>query len=130
MADITGWIAVVTEDIGAAHNCAGGSPPALRSAAYHCQQAAEKIVKGWLVLRGREPERTHDIERLVALLAATGPLPDGLTGLVHFTPFATEYRYPPEDTPPPEPPAVAEVLEWCAILADHCGSLAAAARGR
>jgi len=35
-------------------------------AVYHCQQAAEKAVKAFLVHHGKTYERTHDIEVLVS----------------------------------------------------------------
>ena len=33
---------------------------------FHCQQAAEKYLKAFLVQRGLKPERTHDLAHLVA----------------------------------------------------------------
>ena len=31
---------------------------------YHCQQSAEKYLKGFLALRGEEIQKTHDLTRL------------------------------------------------------------------
>ena len=44
-----------------------------RSAIYHCQQAAEKALKGYLALRDQPLERTHDLERLLELATALEP---------------------------------------------------------
>ncbi len=42
------WLAVAADDRRIAEACLGLDPPALGGSAYHCQQAAEKIVKGLL----------------------------------------------------------------------------------
>lgn len=67
------------------------------AAIYHCQQAAEKAVKGFLAFHDHRLERTHDVERLVGLAAACEP---GFTNWVNvaslLTPYATAYRYPGE----------------------------------
>lgn len=31
---------------------------------YHCQQSAEKYLKGFLVLHGMSPPKTHDLNQL------------------------------------------------------------------
>lgn len=41
----------------------------LDTAIYHCQQAAEKAVKGFLAFHDHRLERSHDVERLVGLAA-------------------------------------------------------------
>ena len=41
-------------------------------AAYHCQQAGEKLVKAVLIHRGIEPIRSDDIEMLIDGLPSTG----------------------------------------------------------
>ena len=46
------WLAVADEDLGAAEALLAVEPPRPKSAAYHCQQAIEKLVKGLLVLAG------------------------------------------------------------------------------
>ncbi|GHV24818.1 hypothetical protein AGMMS4952_01160 [Spirochaetia bacterium] len=37
---------------------------------YHCQQSAEKFLKGFLVLNGDDPPHTHDLEILCDLCKA------------------------------------------------------------
>ena len=46
---------------------ATGQPPFYDVAVYHCQQAAEKAVKAFLVHPGKPYEKTHDIKGLVDL---------------------------------------------------------------
>ena len=61
---------------------------------YHAQQCAEKYVKALLVLRRTDFPKTHDIEKLAALLPAT--LRPRLTLEEHrrFIAYATAARYP------------------------------------
>jgi hypothetical protein len=43
--EAAGWLAIAREDVRVAQACLLLAPPALGVAAYHCQQAAEKLVK-------------------------------------------------------------------------------------
>lgn len=61
---------------------------------FHCQQAAEKILKGVLANYGIEFRKTHDIRELVDLLIDNGiQFPEELEDIDMLTPFAVEYRY-------------------------------------
>jgi HEPN domain-containing protein len=104
------WLTVAAEDSRVAHACLGIDPPALGTAAYLCQQAAEKILKGMLILAGAEFTLTHDLERLTAL--AEAHYPDALNlfeDVRSLTPWNTAYRYPGPD-PVPEPlPSVGKI---------------------
>lgn len=64
-------------------------------AVYHCQQAAEKAVKAFLVHHGKPYEKTHDIEVLTDL---AGEIDSKFRTLVDaadaLTPYATRFRYP------------------------------------
>ena len=68
---------------------------------YHCQQAAEKAIKAYLVYQAIEFPKTHN---LVALLALCLPIESkfgewrqmGIT----LNPYATAYRYPGEALEP------------------------------
>ena len=42
----------------------------LDAAIYHCQQAAEKALKGFLAFHDHELERTHDLKRLVQMASS------------------------------------------------------------
>jgi len=82
-------------DLQTARRVAGGEPPFYDVAVYHCQQAAEKAVKAFLVHHGRPYEMTHDIEVLVDLAgevnAAFSQWTDAADAL---TPYASRFRYP------------------------------------
>jgi len=62
---------------------------------FHCQQAAEKLLKAFLVGNGQKAPRSHDLllilERVLPLNAAAEQLRDALAMLI---PYAVEIRYP------------------------------------
>lgn len=43
------------------------------SIAYHIQQAIEKYLKGYLVMRGQKPPRVHELDTLLTLVAQLEP---------------------------------------------------------
>lgn len=61
---------------------------------FHCQQAAEKILKALLTYLGQRFRKTHDLRELIDLLADQGVyLPADLNELDRLTPYAVEFRY-------------------------------------
>jgi hypothetical protein len=56
------WLETARRDLLAARNCVDGPHFLPGIAAYHCQQAGEKLVKAVLIHRGIEPMRSHDID--------------------------------------------------------------------
>jgi len=61
---------------------------------FHCQQAAEKILKALLSDLEVRFRKTHEIGALMALLAQAGhALPDQFENLDMLTPFGAIYRY-------------------------------------
>ncbi len=61
---------------------------------FHCQQAAEKLLKAWLAQRAVHYPKTHNLQALVELIEAQGlPLPADSADLNQLTPYATVYRY-------------------------------------
>ena len=89
------WMVKAWRDLETARRAATGEPPFYDIAVYHCQQAAEKAVKAFLVQHGKPYEKTHDIEVLVDLAGELDPrfskLADAADAL---TPYATRFRYP------------------------------------
>ncbi|MBI4754083.1 MAG: HEPN domain-containing protein [Betaproteobacteria bacterium] len=102
------WLAKADHDIETARRALVGDPPITDTAAYHCQQAAEKAFKAFLAYHGVTPRKTHD---LTVLLAECCKMDGDLVILAEtaamLTPFATTFRYPTVD---PDPD-VADVLE-------------------
>lgn len=65
---------------------------------FHCQQAAEKLLKGLLSEVGAPFRRTHNLAVLMDALTDAGhPLPTMLAELDRLTPYGTLLRY--EDVP-------------------------------
>jgi len=65
---------------------------------FHCQQAAEKLLKAILSFYDIEFARTHNLRFLMDLLADAGHrLPDEFSDLDALTPYGTLFRY--EDIP-------------------------------
>jgi HEPN domain-containing protein len=81
--------------------CMAGDPPLRDSAAFHCQQAVEKLLKGFLTLAGKRGGKTHSLEQLGASAQQSFPDIAGLVAAAHdWSKWATVYRYPEEDAPP------------------------------
>jgi HEPN domain-containing protein len=82
--------------------------PSTDTAIYHCQQVAEKALKGLLAFHDQPLERTHDLERLLELATALEPALAPLeTQADILNPDATAFRYP--NTLDVQFPSVAEV---------------------
>jgi HEPN domain-containing protein len=58
------WFAIADRDLATAAHCLSAVPPLIESAAYCCQQAAEKLMKGLLVAAARTFPKTHDLKEL------------------------------------------------------------------
>jgi len=91
------WLQTAQSDLESAQLLGSSADPKRDTAVYHCQQAAEKAIKGFLVARGQAFERVHDVERLVALAARLeGGFSQLAVSAAELTPLATAYRYPDE----------------------------------
>lgn len=111
------WLAVGTEDLRVARLCIDAAEPSPSAAAYHCQQAAEKLLKGLLVLADVPFTKTHDLERLGTLATPAYPEHAGLFAATYvFTAWAFEYRYPGPDPEMPDDPSEAELREAVAMI--------------
>lgn len=58
------WFRVAEIDLGSAGFLQGMRPIPLEIICYHCQQSAEKYLKGFLALEGEAIEKIHDLVRL------------------------------------------------------------------
>ena len=118
------WMVKASRDLETARRSAAGEPPFYDIAVYHCQQAAEKAVKAFLIHHGRPYEKTHDIEVLTDLAgevdAAFGKLADAADAL---TPYATRFRYPNATFEvEPLPAEYSEALQHATAIYDFVGS--------
>ncbi|HEY5792717.1 MAG TPA: HEPN domain-containing protein [Chthoniobacterales bacterium] len=93
--EIEAWLLKAQNDLDAARLLAEADPPKRDIAVYHCQQAAEKTLKAWLVFRDIPFPKTHDLEKLLSLDLPNTPALARLAGHGHIlSPYAVEFRYP------------------------------------
>ncbi|MCC7107425.1 MAG: HEPN domain-containing protein [Chloroflexi bacterium] len=93
-------LASAQEDLALAQLALAATPPLLAGATYHCQQAFEKALKGFLTYHDQAFRKTHDLADLVMLCQAVDPSFQRLAydaSLVN--PYATAFRYPPVVSP-------------------------------
>jgi HEPN domain-containing protein len=91
------WLRKALLDLACARRVAEGTEPLLEPAFFHCQQAAEKAVKGYLAFREHPLVKTHDIKTLVRLAATyERRFSEWKQAAEKLTPYATEFRYPTE----------------------------------
>ena len=92
---VRNWLVKAQHDLAAACKLSADPDPYLDVAVYHCQQAAEKALKGFLVFHDQPFEKTHDIEVLTTLaMHHDTRFSTWLEAAVCLTPYATEFRYP------------------------------------
>ncbi len=61
---------------------------------FHAQQAAEKLLKAFLMARNISYRRTHDLRELIDLIRDHGiKFPELLMEIRTLSPFAVEFRY-------------------------------------
>ena len=78
---------------------------------FHCQQAAEKLLKAILSDLGLRFRKTHEIGALGDLLKEAGyPLPEELSSLDALTPFGVFYRYEDYEAEGPLDPSQAREM--------------------
>jgi len=115
------WLTRASHDLQAARTLAAGAKPVLDAAIYHCQQAAEKAVKGWLQSQDSPFPRTHDIEDLVARAAKLqGDFDQFAKAAAVLTPYVSAFRYPGggSDEPMPSPEEFDAALQHAQAIYD------------
>ena len=110
------WHRKAASDLAAVEACLQAER-GLDAACFHCQQAAEKALKAFLISRDQEFPRTHDLRRLVALCAKVEPRFNSLTTVVNkLNPHAVDFRYEPDFWP--DAKLVAELLDDARSVVD------------
>ncbi|GAA6620584.1 HEPN domain-containing protein [Scytonema sp. NUACC26] len=90
------WLKKAQRDLFAARKLSSELPDI---AIYHCQQAAEKALKGFLILHDTDPGDTHNINTLVKLASAFQPeFTTILKEAGYLSQYNQTYRYPIEAT--------------------------------
>jgi HEPN domain-containing protein len=97
-------------------------------ACFHCQQAAEKLLKACLVAMGAEPPRVHDLEALLRLVEQAGCRLDvDRDAISDLAQYAVAPRYPgfPDEQADADLPALLATVD--ALVAAVEPAIAAAA---
>ena len=91
-----------------------GPLPSIAGAAYHCQQACEKLIKAVLIAEGIEFARTHDIAALAGQIPEGSPLKHSLENFHALSAYGIAARYPMEDEW--QMPSSEEIEGWLSAL--------------
>ncbi len=113
------WLAKAKNDLLNADNNLQSDEIPFDTVCFHCQQAAEKLLKAYLIGNNRSYPITHDLflilEKILPLNKQAEHLRDALSIL---TPYSVEVRYPDDWFMPSEQDAkearnaADEVLQW------------------
>jgi len=115
VAETKAWLRKAALDLRAAKHDLSPSPPILADAAFHCQQAVEKMFKGFLMWHGVPFRKTHSLEELgEQCLDLDQSLKDLVDRAVPLTEYAWKFRYPGE----PEEPSREEAREALEIAGE------------
>ena len=113
------WLAKAENDLLNADNNLKSEIIPYDTVCFHCQQAAEKLLKAYLVARGVQPLFTHDLLLLLEEILPYCTDAERLRGaLALLMPYAVGVRYPDESFAPTHEDALEarraaqDVLEW------------------
>jgi len=94
------WIIKAENDLKtASHTLKMGSGCPTDTVCFHAQQCVEKYLKAFLVCKGIDFPRTHDVERLIALFPENIWLRLSIEEQRRLTGYATVTRYPGDYEP-------------------------------
>src|SRR5262249_15699337 len=89
------WVRKAEEDYVLARRGSPSKTPVHDGVCFHCQQCAEKYLKGLMEESGLPIPKTHDLDALLTGLAPHHPgLRSMRRGLLFLTDFAVDFRYP------------------------------------
>jgi HEPN domain-containing protein len=114
VADTKSWLTRAADDLEAAERLLK-APALFGAAVFHCQQAAEKALKGFLAWHDTPFRKTHDLEESgEACVAIDATLRETIERAIPLTEYAWKFRYPGE----PEEPTREEAEEALAAARD------------
>ena len=100
IAVIREWVAKAENDLkNAAHTLKLGEDCPTDTVSFHAQQCVEKYLKAYLVLKGIDFSKTHDVGKLVTLLPEAVRLGLTVEEQRRLTSYATVTRYPGDYEP-------------------------------
>jgi len=89
------WLTKAERDLGLASYLLEKESPYVEAIGFHSQQAAEKFIKAYLVWRQVEFPKTHDLDKLLDLVASQdNRIAESLRDIGILTDYSVEIRYP------------------------------------
>jgi predicted nucleotidyltransferase/HEPN domain-containing protein len=108
VAETKAWFTKAANDLRAADHEFSAQPPLLGDIVFHCQQAVEKSMKGFLTWHNRPFRKTHSLEELGEQCLTLDPaLKSFVDRSVPLSDYAWKFRYPGE----PEEPDLTEAQD-------------------
>jgi HEPN domain-containing protein len=100
LAELRRWIQKADHDVQTAEVAVGLSRPVTDTAAFHCQQAVEKLLKAYLFWRDQDFEKIHDVRALALECALFDPaFRAQVDRVAPLTAYAVRFRYPGPNDP-------------------------------
>lgn len=100
------WVAKARNDLLNADNNLRAEEIPFDTVCFHCQQAAEKLLKAYLVACGQSYPTNHDLLALLEKILPLSPEAEHLRdALALLLPYAVEVRYPDDGQTPAAPDA-------------------------
>jgi HEPN domain-containing protein len=91
------WQRFAAMDLNSAEYLLNMHPVPVEIICYHCQQSAEKHLKGYLVLCGKNPPKIHDLDELCKLCSElSDTFKDIADQCSDLTAYGVQPRYPME----------------------------------
>jgi len=98
------WFVKAARDLRAAEVLLAATPPLLGEVAFHCQQAAEKAMKGYLTWHDIPFPKSHDLARIGGLCVGHDRnLETVCRNADEVSVFAWVFRYPGDPSEPTHP---------------------------
>jgi HEPN domain-containing protein len=98
---VKAWFRKAENDLISAEKLSREPNITLDTSVYHCQQCAEKAIKGYLVYLDMEIPKTHDLRVLINIASEEDNTILVLQEAADFlTPLSVEFRYPDDDFEP------------------------------
>jgi HEPN domain-containing protein len=95
------WLAKAESDLLNADNNLAAKNIPFDTVCFHCQQAAEKMLKAYLIANNTPYPITHDLSEILEKIVSLNPKAEKLKDILAFlTPYAVEIRYPNEYSMP------------------------------
>lgn len=89
------WLRFAKMDLMSAEYLIKMHPVPIEIICYHCQQSAEKYLKGYLILHGMNPPKTHDLNQLHKLCSnISDSFVDIADQCSDLTAYGVQPRYP------------------------------------